>query len=361
MRAIREFVRLEAFSGILLGIAALIGLILENSPARNIYNNILYQKNMLHIINDGFMVLFFLTVGIEIKREILIGELNSVRKIMLPAIGAIFGMIIPAVIYLICNYHDRSLLRGWAIPTATDIAFALGVLNLLGKRIPFSIKIFLTALAIFDDLGAIIIIAIFYTKTLHWMYLSLSAIIFIGLCLLNYFNIKKFIFYMILGFLLWFCVLKSGIHPTIAGVLFALALPQEKLSLEKNLHPWVAYLILPLFAIANTGIPLGDFSFHLLLNPLPLGIILGLFLGKQLGVFTAVWLAVKSRLAVLPAHSNYKMIYGAALLCGIGFTMSLFIGGLAFDHAATMNTVRAGVLAGSLLSGICGYLILRWL
>jgi NhaA family Na+:H+ antiporter len=362
LRAVREFIKLEAFSGILLGIAALLGLILANSPARDFYENLLYQKNWLHFINDSLMVLFFLTIGLEIKREILIGELNSRKKIMLPAIGAIFGMILPAVIYLICNFYHRESLRGFAIPTATDIAFALGALSLLGRRIPLSLKIFLMALAIFDDFGAIIIIAIFYTHTLSWSYISLAVIIFILLCLFNKLNIiKSWVSYIILGILLWFCILKSGIHPTIAGVLFALTLPLNKLSLEKQLHPWVAYIILPLFAIANTGIPIQDFNIQRLMTPLSLGIILGLFLGKQLGVFTAVWLSVKYRWSVLPTGTNYKMIYGAALLCGIGFTMSLFIGGLAFGHSDAMDTVRAAVLAGSILSGLIGYLILRCL
>jgi NhaA family Na+:H+ antiporter len=359
LRAVREFIKLETFSGILLGVSALIGLIAANSPARLFYENLLYQKNWLHFINDGLMVLFFLTVGLEIKREILAGELNSRKKIMLPAIGALFGMIIPALIYLGFNFHHPAFLQGWAIPTATDIAFALGVLSLLGKRIPPSLKIFLMALAIFDDLGAIIIIAVFYTKTLSCIYLALTGMVFAGLCLVNYFSLKSWVTYVILGILLWFCIVKSGIHPTIAGVLFALTLPLNKISLEKQLHPWVAYLILPLFAFANTGIPLESFSISHLLHPLSLGIVLGLLLGKQLGVFTAVWLSVKYRLAVLPRGTDFKMIYGAALLCGIGFTMSLFIGGLAFGHAPIMDTIRAAVLAASILSGIAGYIILR--
>jgi NhaA family Na+:H+ antiporter len=361
LRIISRFVKLESFSGILLFIAAVLGLIIANSPAQFIYTKLLYQYHIYDLINNSLMVLFFLTVGLEIKREILIGELSSKKKIILPIIAAIFGMLIPAIIYIGFNISDKNLLRGWAIPAATDIAFALGALSLLGRRIPLSIKIFLTALAIFDDFGAIIIIAIFYTQTLHWIYIGLTGLILIALYFLNYCEIKKLIFYIILGILLWFSVLQSGIHPTIAGVLFAFALPKEKLTLENKLHPWMAYLILPLFAFSNMGIPLHNFNFHLLLSPLSLGIILGLFLGKQLGIFLSVWLSVRFNISHLPSHGNFKQMYGVALLCGIGFTMSLFIGSLAFQDVSLINTVRAGVLVGSVISGVFGYLFLRYL
>jgi Na+:H+ antiporter, NhaA family len=361
----RKFIQLESASGIILCFTGLLGLMVANSPLSHSYylllNQSLYAPITFNlIINDCFMAIFFFLVGLEIKREILIGELNSTRKIMLPAIAALAGMIVPAAIYLLCNAHDRYYFRGWAIPTATDIAFALAILNLLGKRIPLSIKVFLTALAIFDDLGAIIIIAIFYTKTLAWSYLIVATIIFILLLLLPRFRIKHFAIYLLLGVMLWYAVLQSGIHPTIAGVLFAFTIPIEKKQIENQLHPWVAYFILPLFAFANTGIPINEFEWQLVISSLPLGILLGLFLGKQLGVFFSVLAAVKCRIAELPTNSNWRMIYGTALLCGIGFTMSLFIGGLAFTNINTLNLVRVGVLMGSLLSGITGYLVLRF-
>jgi len=352
---IQEFIQLEASGGIVLFAFAVLGLILANSPLKTFYDHLLYQGKLYAIINDGLMVLFFLVVGLEIKREILTGELNSFQKILLPAIAAFFGMLVPAVIYVAFTWHDPSLLKGWAIPCATDIAFALGVLSLLGKRIPLSLKIFLTALAIFDDIGAIIIIAIFYTHNIHTFYLLSAAGIFSILCLLNYFGVKKLFFYLLFGVALWYCILQSGVHPTIAGVLLAFTLPSDT-KLEHYLHPWTAFFILPLFALANTGIPLSSLE---IISPLTLGIVAGLFIGKQLGIFSAIWLSVKSGLTPLPSHSNYKMIYGITLLCGVGFTMSLFIGGLAFTDAETLNTVRAGVLVGSIISGVAGYLVLR--
>ena len=357
---IRQFLKLESFSGILLCATALLGLILENSPARGFYNHLLHEKHLADIINEGLMTLFFFLVGLEIKREILTGELNSTAKIILPAFAAFLGMILPAMIYVGLNYTHPTLLRGWAIPTATDIAFALAILSLLGSRIPLSLKIFLTALAIFDDLGAIVVIAIFYANYINMIYLYLSLGLFLGLLLLNYYKVYNLILYLCLGVLLWFCVLHSGIHATIAGVLVALVIPaQQQQPLEQKIHPWVAYLILPLFAFSNMAIPFDNLSWHIILTSVPLGIALGLFLGKQLGIFLAVWITVKTGFARLPAHTNWKMIYGVSLLGGIGFTMSLFIGGLAFNDNQTVELVRTGVLAGSVLSGLLGYLMLR--
>lgn len=356
---LQKFLKLESASGILLGLMSIVALILANSPANFLYQSLLSSYHFSFIINDSLMALFFFIVGLEIKREIISGELNSTKKIILPGIAAFFGMLVPALIYVLCNYAHPELLRGWAIPTATDIAFTLAVLTLLGTRIPLSIKVFLTALAIFDDLGAIIIIAIFYAHYLSLSYSLLSLAVFLSLLYLNYTNIQNSMIYLFLGILLWLCIFYSGIHPTIAGVLLAFTIPTNKIQLlEQKLHAWVAYLILPLFAFANMGIPLEKISLSLLLTSVPLGIILGLFLGKFLGIFSAVYLSVKSGFAKLPTGSNFRMLLGASFLCGIGFTMSLFIGDLAFNNQM-LDLVRAGVLTGSLLSGICGYLLLR--
>lgn len=359
MTVLQKFLKLESASGILLGLTSLLALLCVNSPLRNLYQHLLINYNFSFIINDGLMALFFFIVGLEIKREIISGELNTPKKILLPGIAAIFGMLCPALIYILFNYHHTELLRGWAIPTATDIAFTLAVLTLLGSRIPLSIKIFLTALAIFDDLGAIVIIAAFYAETININYLLLSLAISLSLFLMNYTKVKYIPIYLFLGIFLWISVLHSGIHPTIAGVLLALSIPTEKIpNIEKNLHPWVAYLILPLFAFANMGIPLEQISFSALLTTVPLGIIVGLWLGKFLGIFSSVFIMVKLGFAKLPTDSNWRMMLGASFLCGIGFTMSLFIGDLALDQSM-INLVRTGVLTGSILSGLCGYLILR--
>jgi len=358
INTLQKFLKLESFSGILLGAASILALISMNSPARNLYQHIITDYNISFIINNGLMAIFFFIVGLEIKREIISGELNAPKKIMFPGIAALFGMLLPAVIYILFNHDHAELLRGWAIPTATDIAFTLAVLTLLGSRIPLSIKIFLTALAIFDDLGAIVIIALFYAQHLELIYLLLSLAVLLSLVLLNYLTIKNIIYYLGLGIILWLCVLKSGVHPTIAGVLLALTIPTEKIaSLEKTLHPWVAYLILPLFAFINMGIPFEKIALGALFTSVPLGIILGLCLGKFLGIFSSVFMMVKSGFAKLPTNSNWQMMLGASFLCGIGFTMSLFIGDLAFSNPI-LELVRAGVLVGSILSGIVGLVIL---
>lgn len=385
IRTIQKFIQLEASGGILLFSMAVLALIMDNSPLSGLYNDLLSLKFTISLssyalskplvlwINDGLMAVFFLLVGSEIKREVWEGELNTGSKALLPSIGAIGGMVFPALLYVWINHHGAhgTSLRGWAIPTATDIAFALGVLNLLGSRVPASMKIFLTALAIMDDLGAIVIIALFYTADLSGAFLWMAGMCLLVLWGLNRKNVVRFIPYGIVGALLWFCVLKSGVHASLAGVAVALAYPLRNLKaphqspirdLEAKLHPWVAYGVLPLFAFANAGLPLKGISFHTLLSPIPLGIILGLFLGKQIGIFGACWLAVKTGLGRLPEGANWRYLYGVSVICGIGFTMSLFIGTLAFgevDAGETMPLVRLGVLSGSLLAGIVGYGVLR--
>ncbi|MHA7841556.1 MAG: Na+/H+ antiporter NhaA [Gammaproteobacteria bacterium] len=384
IRTIQKFIQLESSGGIILFAMAMLALLMDNSPLRELYNDLLTVKLTISLssyglskplvlwINDGLMAIFFLLVGAEIKREFFEGELNTLSKAMLPSIGAIGGMIIPALIYVAINYKAANTitLQGWAIPTATDIAFALGVLTLLGSRVPSCMKIFLTALAIMDDLGAIVIIALFYTANLSGAFLWMAGVCLLGLWALNRKNIVSFMPYSILGVILWFCVLKSGVHATLAGVAVAFAYPLRNLKkshqspirdLEERLHPWVVYGVLPLFAFANAGLPLQGLSFSTLLTPVPLGIILGLFLGKQIGIFGSCWLAVKTGLARLPEGANWHYIYGVSLICGIGFTMSLFIGTLAFSEAdaGIMPLVRLGVLSGSLLAGTVGYGILR--
>jgi len=320
-----------------------------------------FSTNSSLLINDGLMPLFFLLVGLEIKREICIGELNSAKKIALPGLAALGGILVPALIFMAFTYPNADLTRGWAIPTATDIAFALGALKLLGKKIPFSLQIFLMALAIFDDLAAIIIIAFFYTQQLHLIYLSWAALLLGGLLLLNRLRYERILLYLVLGAGLAFTIFKAGIHPTIAGVLLAFTLPltvENKVSplarLEKGLHPWVSFLILPLFAFASTGVKLHALS-PATLGVITLGISLGLLFGKPLGILLACWLSVKARLAVLTKELNWPLLLGAALLCGIGFTMSLFIAELAFATQDFLNSARFGILLGSVFSGMLGY------
>jgi NhaA family Na+:H+ antiporter len=325
-------------------------------------------KPLLLWINDGLMAIFFLLVGLEIKREIREGELAARDQALLPCIAALGGMIVPAVIYAALNWGDAQQMRGWAIPTATDIAFALGVLALLGSRVPVALKVFLTALAIIDDLGAIVIIALFYTHGLSLESMVLAAVALAVLLALNLMHVVRVSVYVLVGIALWVFVLKSGVHATLAGVAIAMAIPMRNpkdpeqsplIDLENKLHIWVAYGILPLFAFANAGVSLAGLSFTSLFETLPLGIAIGLFLGKQVGVFGATLLAVKSGLSRMPEGTTWPQIYGAALLAGIGFTMSLFIGTLAFNAPEQAAQVRLGVLGGSLTSAIVGYLFLR--
>ena len=373
------FFRLEAASGLLLLISAVIALIVSNSSLSSIYfetlesyffigvNNIGIKMSLLHWINDALMAVFFFFVTLEIKREFLQGELSSPKQALLPIIAAIGGMLVPALIYVYINFQTGDTLRGWAIPSATDIAFSLGVLSLLGSRVPISLKVFLTALAIIDDLGAIVIIAFFYTGDLSVNYLSLLLLTFICLIFLNKFNVRKFIPYLLLGLILWFFTHESGVHATISGVLLATVIPHRKkekdfsllTKIEHGVSPYVAFGIMPLFAFANAGVSLEGMNFNSLLYPVPLGILLGLFLGKQIGVFLFSLVSIKLNIAQMPNNANWLNFYGVGVLTGIGFTMSLFIGNLAFiENTQYIGGVKIGVLSGSLLSTIFGYFLL---
>jgi len=375
----RWFFKLEAASGLVLLFAAIIALFVSNSNYSEIYfsslnqyifigvNEIGLKLSVLHWINDAFMAVFFFFVTLEIKREFIQGELSNTKQAMLPIIAAVGGMLVPALIYIYINIDNSETLNGWAIPSATDIAFSLGVLSLLGSRVPLSLKVFLTALAIIDDLGAILIIAIFYSGDLNIKYLSLMFLSFIILLLLNKFNIKKFLPYLIVGFLLWDFTHNSGIHATIAGVLLALTIPHRKkekdfsllIKLEHAISPYVAFGIMPIFAFANAGVSLDGLTFSALLNKVPLGIVLGLFLGKQFGVFIFSYVSIKMKIAEMPNNSNWFNFYGVGILTGIGFTMSLFVGNLAFvDNAQYIDGVKIGVLTGSLLSTLAGYFLI---
>lgn len=383
LRYIRRFVKLESASGILLFAVAILALALDNSPFHSYYQEILHtnfvvkfgeaglEKPLISWINEGLMAIFFLSVGLEIKREVISGELSSFTRIALPVIAAIGGIVVPAAIYAWFNWNDQYALKGWAIPTATDIAFALGVLSLLGNRVPLALKVYVMALAIFDDIGAIIIIAGYYTAEISGLILVFAVFCLFGLYLLNRYNVRKQEAYFFVGLVLWICVLKSGVHATLAGVAIAFAIPLridgEPLisplrDLESRLIPWVAFFVLPLFAFANAGVTFEGLEPKYLLGPLPMGIALGLLIGKQFGIFGASWLAIKSGLVPMPARINWLMLYGASLICGIGFTMSLFIGTLAFNEVGTPHAalVRFGVLVGSVLSGIFGYVIMRY-
>jgi len=373
------FFKLEAASGLVLLISAIIALIISNSNYSSSYFEILesylfigisnfgIKMSVLHWINDALMAAFFFFVTLEIKREFLQGELSSRKQALLPIIAAIGGMLVPALIYVYINFQNSETLNGWAIPSATDIAFSLGVLSLLGSRVPLSLKVFLTALAIIDDLGAIVIIAFFYSGDLSIIYLTLILLTFIGLLILNKLNIKKFLPYLILGLILWYVTHESGIHATISGVLLATVIPHRNkdkdfsllIKLEHKISPYVAFCIMPLFALANAGVSLSGVNLNSLLSPVPLGIVLGLFVGKQVGVFLFAIVAIKLKIAQMPSNSNLISLYGVGILTGIGFTMSLFIGNLAFvDNANYMDGVKIGVLAGSLLSTIAGYFLL---
>ena len=368
----------EAAPGILLMIAAAAAMILANSPAGPAYQGFFDQilsvtlggvgmsKPLILWINDGLMAVFFFLIGLELKREMLEGRLNTPREVMLPGIAALGGMLAPMAVYLMLTRGDPGLTQGWAIPAATDIAFAVGVLALLGKSVPPALKIFLLTLAILDDLGAILIIALFYGHGLQPEYLVMALVPLGVLALMNRAGAHRVVPFVLVAVILWVLVLKSGVHATIAGVVAAFFLPlKDKYgksplhSVEHGLQPYVMLLIAPLFALGNAGVQLGGLAIGDLFAPLPLGIALGLLIGKQFGVFTATFLAVKLGLARLPDGVNWAMIYGLSCLAGIGFTMSLFIGSLSFDDLTQMNAVRTGVLAGSVLSAILGYSVLR--
>jgi len=378
---IREFLKLESAGGILLLVAAALALVFANTPLDHYYAELVRMpvairvgpleiaKPLLLWINDGLMAAFFFLVGLELKREMLEGELSEWRKAVLPAIGAVGGMAVPAILYIAFNAGDAEALKGWAIPAATDIAFALGILGLLGSRVPTGLKVFLVSLAIFDDIAAILIIAFFYTGDLSVTALAVGGGCLIVLFLLNRRGVVSVVPYLFTGLVMWVAVLKSGVHATLAGVLLALFIPLRDRAdpdhsplreLEHDLHPSVAFVILPLFAFANAGVNFSAMGGSVL-HPVPLGIAAGLFFGKQLGVFAVCWLAIKAGLAKLPEGANWASLYGVALLCGVGFTMSLFIATLAFEEgaAAYLGVDRLGILAGSLLSGVTGYLWLR--
>jgi NhaA family Na+:H+ antiporter len=374
--ALRAFLDSEAAGGLVLMAAAVLALVVANSPLAPGYFGVLEADvlglSLQHWINDGLMTVFFLMVGLEIKREMLDGQLATWPHRMLPGIAATGGMIVPAIIYAAFNAGNPVTLRGWAIPAATDIAFALGVLSLIGRRIPVSLKLFLTALAILDDLGAVALIALFYTADLSAPMLALAALLVAMLVGLNRMGVKRLSVYLLLGVGLWFLVLKSGVHATLAGVALALAIPLRPTPgtpeaadsplhrLEHGLQPWVAFLVVPVFGFANAGVSFAGLSASTLMGPVPLGIALGLFLGKQVGVFTFAWVAIRAGLACIPAHASWAQLYGVAVLCGIGFTMSLFIGLLAFRASPDLTeATKVGVLSGSLISAVVGTLLLR--
>ena len=376
---IQDFMRLETSGGIILMIAAVFAMIIANTPLATAYDAILgtyikvgigsfeIAKPAILWINDGLMAIFFFLVGLEIKREVLVGELSSFDKAILPIMAAIGGMAVPGLIFAIINWGTPENLNGWAIPTATDIAFALGILALIGSRLPVALKIFLLAIAIIDDLGAIVIIAVFYTSELSTNALTISMLGFAAAVALNRMGVQRTAPYLLVGIMMWVFVLKSGVHATLAGVLIALTIPLKSkdgddallYKMEHGLHPWVAFLILPVFAFANAGVNFTGIGIDDLLQPLTLGIAVGLFLGKQIGVFLATWIGVKSGIARLPENVTWRHVYGVACLTGVGFTMSLFIGSLAFGAADEMNAVRLGVVLGSVLSGLFGYVLLK--
>ena len=377
-----RFLRLEASSGILLLFAATLAMLAENSFASTYYEALLdlpvqirigdfeIAKPLLLWINDGLMSVFFFLIGLEVKREVLHGELSDPARVVLPIVGAAGGMMIPALIYAWVNWGDPVAMNGWAIPSATDIAFALAVLALVGSNVPASLKLFLMALAIADDLGAIIIIALFYTSQLSVLSLMVAALAVLGLFVLNRRGVLSLVPYLLVGLVLWVAVLKSGVHATLAGVLVAMFIPYRKAPgqeltqlerLEDDLHPAVVYGILPLFAFANTGISFAGLTLQSLLEPVPLGIALGLFLGNQVGVMGFCWVAIKLGLARLPSGANWLHMYGISCLCGIGFTMSLFISSLAFEASGsgTMLNDRLGILVGSMAAALLGFLVLK--
>jgi len=367
-----RFFAAESASGVILMAAALAALIVANSPWAAVYFSTLQVKvaglSIAHWVNDGLMAIFFMLVGLEIKREMLAGQLSTWSQRALPGFAALGGMLVPALIYLAVNWGNAETVNGWAIPAATDIAFALGVLALLGKRAPLSLKIFLSALAILDDLGAVVIIALFYTSGLSVSMLLASLAVIVLLVVLNRCGVKRLWPYLLAGGLLWFFMLQSGVHATLAGVILALCIPlgdadntrqSPLLYLEEKMHPWVAFAVVPIFGFANAGVSLAGMTPSHLLEPVPLGVALGLLLGKQIGVFGLAALAIRTGLARLPEGCNWMQLYGVALLCGIGFTMSLFIGALAFPQAPHLvDAVKVGVLMGSFLCAVLGVVVL---
>ena len=381
---IKEFLRLETSGAILLLAGTILGLIFANSPFVSLYNSFLdvpvavqlgqlkIAKPLLLWINDGLMAVFFFLVGLELKREFLEGELSNMSQVIMPLLGAVGGMVVPALVYLYFNYNDPEGIKGWAIPAATDIAFALGILAAFGSRAPLSLKIFLTTLAIFDDIGAIIIIALFYSANISLISLIFAAVVFIALFIINKRGVVSLTPYIVLGVILWVAVLKSGVHATLAGVILAFFIPMYDnktdkdeahsplVRLEHDLHPTVAYFILPVFAFANAGVSLSGITLSSFLDPIPLGIAGGLIVGKQIGIFGFCYAGVKMGFAKLPEGATWLTVYGISLVCGIGFTMSLFISSLAFENSGPeyITESRIGILFGSIVAAVLGYFIL---
>ena len=384
---IREFMRLESAGGFMLVAAAILAMIVANSPLMPFYEYVLndvhltvgftaqgsafsswtLDQSILHWVNDGLMVIFFFLVGLEIKREFKEGHLSSRDRAVLPLIAALGGMAVPAAIFYAMTHYDPALVRGWAIPSATDIAFTLGVLAVLGSRVPMSLKILVTAIAVIDDLGAIIIIALFYGSDMNIGALAAAAGFATALIVMNLSGVGRPAIFILVGFLLWVAILESGVHATIAGVITAFCIPivhprrpheRPCEALEHKLHPWVAFFILPLFAFVNAGVPLGGVTAHSFIDPVTLGITLGLFLGKQIGIFTAIWTTIRLGVSPKPEGARWSQVYGVAILCGIGFTMSLFIGGLSYTSTDLEVEVRLGVMCGSILSAVVGYVLL---
>lgn len=379
---VKKFFQWEASGGIVLIAASVLALVCANTWLAPLYNRLLevpvalsigtyaLSKPILVWVNELLMAIFFFQVGLEIKREFVGGELGSIGKAMLPALAAVGGMVVPAAVYVYFNMADPTNINGWAIPSATDIAFSLGVLSLVGARVPLSLKVLLTAIAIFDDLGAVVVIALFYSSDLSYAALQLAAIAIMALAILNLSGVTRPAAFILVGMALWLCVAKSGVHATLSGVVLAAFIPvrgkfqgesQSPLHMiEHKLHPWVAFAIVPIFGFANAGVSFAGMTLANLFEPVTLGIAAGLFLGKQVGVFAIIWLAVKTGLAKMPTSASWLQIYGIALLCGIGFTMSLFIGTLAFeDDSLYAAPIRLGVLIGSALSAVAGFFVLR--
>lgn len=380
IKMLREFLKLEASGGLVLLFCALLAMVIANSGLAQWYHHLFHgtklqivvgpfglEKDLIHWVNDGLMAIFFFLVGLEIKREMMEGALSSFKQAVLPGIAALGGMAVPGVIYYITTLSHPEAVAGWAVPTATDIAFAMGVLALLGRKVPITLKIFLLALAIFDDLGAIVIIALFYSSHLDIPNLLLAALFLAGLLTLNRLNVSKGSFYLVLGIALWFCVLKSGVHATLAGVVVAMTIPLEipgerrslLRQLEHDLHPLVAYIILPMFAFANAGVSLAGMSFGVLFEPVTLGVIAGLFIGKQVGIFGTTFMCVQLGLVKLPQGVRWAHVWGASILAGIGFTMSIFVATLGFGSTGLYITeAKLGILVGSLVSAVVGFAVL---
>ncbi len=384
MKILEDFIKKESSAGILLIVVTVFALALQNSPLSEWYNGFLHTpvevrigalqiaKPLLLWVNDGLMAVFFFLIGLEVKREVMEGHLSSLKQVTLPGIAAVGGMVVPALVYIAFNKGESFAMNGWAIPTATDIAFALGILSLLGKRVPVSLKIFLMALAIIDDLGAIIIIALFYTSELSMLSIGVASAALVILFIMNRMGVARKAAYILVGTVLWVSVLKSGVHATLAGVALAFFIPLASKTkdgksfsmskeMEHDLHYWVAFMILPLFAFVNAGVDLRGISIDEMFGPVPMGIMLGLFIGKQVGVFGFSWLAIKMKLATLPEGSSWRQLYGVSVLTGIGFTMSLFVDSLAFSDSQVYKYAdKLAILLGSFLSGLVGYLILKW-